>query len=62
MTAPLLHTVPEVARILRTSGTNVLRLIRGGELIAVRFGSRVVVADEDLRRFIDGHRTERETA
>jgi len=58
MTAPLLnHTVPETAKILRTSPVNTYKLIRTGELVAVRFGSRVVVTDEDLRQFIQKHRT-----
>jgi hypothetical protein len=33
-------------------------LIRSRELVAVKFGSRMVVTDEDLRRFIEKHRTE----
>lgn len=58
MTPPLLHTVPEVAQIIRCSDVNVYKLIRAGELVAVKFGRRAVVADEDLRRFIESHRTE----
>jgi excisionase family DNA binding protein len=56
--SPLLsHIIPEVAKTLRTSNVNIYKLIRSGELIAVKFGSRVVVTDEDLRAFIEKHRT-----
>jgi len=59
MTTPLVnHTIPEVARIIRCSDVNVYKLVRTGEIIAVRFGKRYIVTDEDLRRFIDSHRTE----
>jgi len=51
------HTVPETARALRTSPVNIYKLILRGELNAVRFGRRVVVTDEDLRKFITEHRT-----
>lgn len=58
MTAPLNnHTIPESAKILRTSAANVYRLIKIGELVAVQFGSRYIVTDEDLRTFIFKHRT-----
>jgi excisionase family DNA binding protein len=58
VTGPILnHTIPEVARIIRCSAVNVYKLIRTGELVAVRFGKRYIVTDEDLRRFIEGHRT-----
>jgi len=59
VTYPLInHTIPEVARIIRCSDVNVYKLIRTGEIVAVRFGKRYIVTDEDLRRFIEGHRTE----
>jgi excisionase family DNA binding protein len=59
MTSPILnHTIPEVARIIRCSDVNVYKMIRNKEIIAVRFGKRYIVTDEDLRRFIEGHRTE----
>jgi len=59
MTALIIdHTIPEVARIIRCSSVNVYKLIRTGELVAIRFGKRYIVTDEDLRRFIEGHRTE----
>lgn len=57
MTAPLLHTVPEVARTLRCSDVNVYQIIRRGELQAVRFGRRTVVPDECLREFLERHMT-----
>lgn len=59
MTALLLHTVPETAKILRTSPVNVYTIVKRGELAAIRFGRRLVIADEDLRVFIEKHRTER---
>ena len=57
MTAPLLHTVDEVARIIRCSSVNVYSLIRRRELRAVQFGRRVVVPDECLREFLEQHLT-----
>jgi excisionase family DNA binding protein len=58
VSSPLVnHTIDETAKALRTSPPNVLRLIRRGELIAVKFGKRYIITDEDLRRFIEGHRT-----
>ena len=60
--SPLLHTVPETARILRTSSVNLYKLIRSGELRAVQFGRRIVVPDECLREFIDCHMTQIEGA
>jgi excisionase family DNA binding protein len=54
---PLLHTIPETARILRCSDVNVYKLIRSGELQAVQFGRRVVVPDSCLQEFIDRHMT-----
>jgi excisionase family DNA binding protein len=60
MTDPLVnHTIHEAARVLRCSAVNVYQLVKRGELVAVRFGRRVVVTDEDLRAFIQRHRTER---
>jgi len=57
VTTLLNHTVPEAARILRTSPVNTYRLIKIGELQAVQFGRRVVVPDECLREFLERHMT-----
>ncbi len=59
MTVPIVNfTIPEVSKIIRCSDPNTYKLIRTGELIAVRFCKRYIVTDEDLRRFIEGHKTE----
>ena len=53
-------TVPEVAReFLRCSVPNVHELIKRGELVAIRFGRRVIVDSRDLEDFMAQHRTKR---
>ena len=51
-------TVPELANgPLRCSVPNVHRLIKSGELVAIRFGRRVIVDSRDLEDFLKRHRT-----
>ncbi len=46
-------TVAEVARQLRVSNMTVYRLIKGGQLPAVRVGRGYRIRDEDVRKYLD---------
>jgi excisionase family DNA binding protein len=48
-----LLTVAEVAAAMRVSNMTVYRLIKGGELPAVRVGKNYRIRESDLARFID---------
>ena len=48
-----LHTVGEVAGLLRVSTMTVYRLIRTGELPAVRIGRNYRVEDADLAAYLE---------
>ena len=52
MTAPALLTVAEVAELFRVSSMTVYRLIRNGELAAVRVGRSYRVREEDLQAYL----------
>ena len=45
---PLLHTVPEAARMLSISAGTAWMLIRKGELPSVRLGHRVLIPRAEL--------------
>jgi excisionase family DNA binding protein len=47
-----LLTVSEVARAMRVSNMTVYRLIKGGELPAVRVGKNYRIREHDLERFL----------
>ena len=47
-----LHTLDEVAAVLRVSTRTARRIVACGELPAVHVGRLVRVRDDDLRRFI----------
>lgn len=51
MTAPLL-TVAEVADLFRVSSMTVYRLIRNGDLPAVRVGRSYRVREDDLQAYL----------
>jgi excisionase family DNA binding protein len=55
-------TVDEVAESLRTSPSTVRRLIRHGELGALRIGSQWRVDADDLEAFVAAATTERTPA
>jgi len=48
-----LLTVAEVASAMRVSTMTVYRLIKAGELPAVRVGKNYRLRESDLRRFLD---------
>ncbi|HTG47089.1 MAG TPA: helix-turn-helix domain-containing protein [Actinomycetota bacterium] len=48
-----LLTVAEVAAAMRVSNMTVYRLIKNGELPAVRVGKNYRLRDADLQRFLD---------
>lgn len=52
MTAPRLLTVAEVADLFRVSSMTVYRLIRNGELAAVRVGRSYRVREQDLQAYL----------
>jgi excisionase family DNA binding protein len=47
-----LLTVAEVAAAMRVSNMTVYRLIKGGELAAVRVGKNYRIRESDLERFL----------
>jgi excisionase family DNA binding protein len=47
-----LLTVAEVAAAMRVSNMTVYRLIKGGELAAVRVGKNYRIREDDLERFL----------
>ncbi len=48
-----LMTVPEIAKLLRTSKMNIYRLIRRGELPAIRIGHKLRVRRSDLKSYLE---------
>jgi len=52
MSAPSLLTVAEVADLFRVSSMTVYRLIRNGELPAVRVGRSYRVREDDLQSYL----------
>jgi excisionase family DNA binding protein len=56
-----LLTVSEVAATMRVSNMTVYRLIKGGELPAVRVGKNYRIRESDVERFLEERsvRTER---
>ena len=46
-------TVSEVARLMRVSNMTVYRLIRSGQLSAVRVGNRYRVKEADVHKYLD---------
>lgn len=48
-----LLTVAEVAGAMRVSNMTVYRLIKGGELPAVRVGKNYRIREHDLERFLE---------
>lgn len=52
MSAPPLLTVAEVADLFRVSSMTVYRLIRNGELPAVRVGRSYRVREDDLQSYL----------
>lgn len=49
------HTVAEVAAVLRVSRMTVYRMVRGGDLEAIRVGRSFRVEEETLREYIGKH-------
>ena len=49
-----LFTVAEVAEVMRVSNMTVYRLIRSGELPALRVGKGYRIFESDLERFLEG--------
>lgn len=48
-------TVSEVARLMRVSNMTVYRLIRSGELSAVRIGNRYRLKESDVAKYLEDH-------
>ncbi|MFN2595513.1 MAG: helix-turn-helix domain-containing protein [Actinomycetota bacterium] len=55
-TEPLL-TVGEVAGVMRVSNMTVYRLIKGGQLGAIRVGKNYRIRRSDLERYLDERAT-----
>ena len=47
-----LHTVPDIAGILKTCPRTVRRIIEAGNLKAVRIGRSIRIRDEDLELYL----------
>lgn len=47
------YTVRESAEILKTSRQQIRRMIRGGELVAVKVGREWRIPEENLKEFLD---------
>ncbi len=47
-------TVNEVAQLIRVSRMTVYRLIRQGDIPAIRVGARYRVREDDVHRYLDG--------
>jgi excisionase family DNA binding protein len=55
-TVPMVRTVEEVAPILRVNKSTVYRLCKDRILGHTRVGDRILIRDEDIRRYLDaGH-------
>jgi excisionase family DNA binding protein len=52
------QTVSEVAQILRVSKMTVYRLIRQGDLPAVRIGRGFRIREDDVHRYLESRYTE----
>ena len=50
---PLVHRVNDACARLGISRTTLYQLIKAGELRPIEVGGRVVVAESELRRFVD---------
>ncbi|MEX2375816.1 MAG: helix-turn-helix domain-containing protein [Dehalococcoidia bacterium] len=50
--APTLLTVSEVADVLRVSTMTVYRLIKAGDLAAIRVGKSYRIADDELQGYL----------
>ncbi len=57
-----LLTVAEVADTLRVSSMTVYRMIKSGELRAIRVGKNYRVRESDVNRYLSGHSVEVEGA
>jgi excisionase family DNA binding protein len=51
-------TVTEVASLMRVSKMTVYRLIKQGDLPAVRIGRGIRIREEDVHRYLDSRYTE----
>ncbi len=52
------YTVAEVARVLRVSNMTVYRLVKAGELPAVRIGKSYRLREEDVNKYLSDRFTE----
>lgn len=57
-----LLTVSEVADVMRVSNMTVYRLIKGGELAALRVGKNYRIRDRDVERYLSEREVRIETA
>ena len=50
------HSLQDVADVLGVHIATVRRLVKAGDLVAVRVGRSLRVTDDDLARFVEGNR------
>ncbi|MCR6699708.1 MAG: helix-turn-helix domain-containing protein [Dokdonella sp.] len=49
---PLAHTIPSAARMLGIGRTSLYELMQRGELKTIRIGTRRLVPDSELHRYV----------
>lgn len=54
MTEVIVHSASQTAEMLGVSKAHVYRLIRSGEIRAVRLGKRVLIPAREIERLING--------
>lgn len=51
--APLARTIPDACKLLSLSRTTIYQLIADGQIRSFKVGSRTLIPDEDLRKFVE---------
>ena len=51
-TTPLVHQIPQACRRLGVAKTSIYALIKGGELRSIKIGSRTLIPESELQRFV----------
>ncbi len=51
-TSPLLHPIPRAAKLLGIGRTSVYELLEEGKLSSVRIGSRRLIPDASIKKFL----------
>jgi excisionase family DNA binding protein len=49
---PLAHQIPEACRRIGVARTSIYELIKAGEIKSIKIGSRTLIPESELQRFI----------